>query len=178
MYFIHIMVNCFSCSSRFYTTIVPYSVTTERMPFEQFGGVIHNKRQIYLHIMRAQGFCTLVIKNLATKKCHVMCRKMTVAGVGRSAWDSQKYINKQRRTRYGHRRKSGNVAGRSMSASQLELAGQCRRHSVLRSFCCLSGLITNICRQWQWYRQFLIISSHWFPVLHSNFHGSLSCGKK
>lgn len=179
MHFTQKIVHCFSCSSRFYTITVPYFVTTERMPLEQRGGVIHNTWQTYLHIMRAHGFCTLVITNMAMIKCHVMSRKMTVAGVGRSAWDSQKYINKQQRTRYGHRRKSGNVAGRSMSASQSELADHCRqRHSVLRSFCCVSGLITNICRQWQWERQLLIISGHWFPVLHSKCHRSLSCGKK
>jgi hypothetical protein len=40
-----------------------------------------------------------------------------------------------------------------MSASQSELAGHCRqRHSVLCRFCCVSGLIKNMCRQWQWYR--------------------------
>ena len=176
MHFIHKMVNCFSCSSRFYTITVPYSVTTEKMSFEQLGGVIHNTWQTYLHIMRAHGFCILVITNIEMIKCHVMSRKMTVAVVGRSAWDSQKYINKQQRTRYGHRRKSGNVAGRSMSASQSQLAGHCRqRRYVLRSFCRVSGLITNICRQWQWDRQFLIISGHWFPVLHSNYHYHYHC---
>ena len=82
------------------------------------------------------------------RQCYVMSRKMTVAGLGRSASDSQKYINKQQRTRFGNRLKSGNVAGRSMSASQSELAGHYRQsHSVLRRFCCVSGLITNICRQ-------------------------------
>jgi hypothetical protein len=42
----------------------------------------------------------------------------------------------------------------------------------------LPGLTTNTGGQWQWYRPFLIISEHWFPVLHLKCHGSLSRGKK